>query len=192
MVFGFKRILPVGVKPLVEPQIIIIMKRILSPNALIASLVFALLLSVSFDSYAQPAMRMKARKVLKRTTVVIFAAHKKVKQNKVHTGHLARAVAHQRLAKRLFMRRKFRRAIAHSRYARRLAFIAIQKNKGTVDKSWEFNKEENEGMSDLPSDTELDKELKSEMPEAELSDEEVVKGEVKDLDVEDIPAEDYK
>src|SRR3990172_5435572 len=96
-------------------------------------------------SDAQPLQRHKARKVIHRTAVAIFAAQKAVREHKVFTGHLARSVAHQRLAKRLFLRGMYLRAIHHSRRARLLAFRAMDANRCPVSKEWRFDPEE-EGM----------------------------------------------
>lgn len=140
---------------------------------------------------AQPVLRNKARHVLKRTTVVILAAQRSVRTHKVYTGHLARSVAHQRYARRLFMRHKYMRSIHHSRYARLLAFKAIRANKGVVDKSWEFDNQEGAGK-DAPNEQALDEELQRDMPSAPLKDEDITGANLEDIDISDVEPGNYK
>ncbi len=134
---------------------------------------------------AQPIMKMKAHRVLRRTAVVIVAAHKQVKEGKVYTGDLARAIAHQKLARKMFRRGMYARAIHHSRRARLLAAIAYKANKGAAEmQEAKLNAEEEELMKNAPSDDELEKELLKEEPQASLKDEDVIKTEP-DVDQKD-------
>jgi hypothetical protein len=136
---------------------------------------------------AQPRMRFKANKVIRRTAVVLHAAHKQLKINKHFTGNFAKAVAHQRFAKRQYMRGNFRSAIHHSRRARMLGLTVIRDNKGTPQKDWELSKEENmAGGKDNPTDAELDAELTKDNPNLKFSDEELVDAVIDDIDVEEI------
>src|SRR5215212_4755223 len=136
----------------------------------------ALLLSGALSELtAQPRMRFKANKVIRRTAVVIHAAHKQLKINKHFTGNFARAVAHQRFAKRQYLRGNFRSAIHHSRRARMLALTVIRDNKGTPEKQWEFSADENTPPGkDNPSDAQLDSDLMKENPNLIFSDEELM------------------
>lgn len=140
----------------------------------------ALLVFFSSFAFAQPAKRKHAHRAIRKTAVVLLYAHKQVKQNKVYTGNLARAVRHQRYARFLFHKGKFVRALHHTRRARMLAFVAINANKGTVSKEWETNKEENQGA---PDDKELEKELPAET--ASLTDEQLILQELTDVDLEE-------
>lgn len=149
-----------------------------------------LLLLVTFiavgnvEVFAQPALRGKANRVLRRTNVVILAAHKSVKQGKVYTGDLARSIAHQKFARTLFHRGEFRRAIHHSRRARTLALIAIKANKGPSVAEEKLTPEEEELMKNSPSDDELEKELLKEMPGEKMKDQDVI-GVQPDIEMQD-------
>lgn len=147
-------------------------------------LFLTLLAPLLFFSFAQaqPAKRIAARKCIRRTTVVMHHAHKKLKENKVYTGHMARSYRHQRYARFLFRQGKFVRSIHHSRRARQLAFMVIKANKGTVEKDWEFTKDENPGGKAI-SDEALEKELPKD--DENLTDESLSKGDLKDIDVEE-------
>ncbi|MCB0430898.1 MAG: hypothetical protein H6585_04820 [Flavobacteriales bacterium] len=128
--------------------------------------------------------RIAARKFLRRTNVAILYARQQVKENRNFTGDLAKGIAHQKLARRLLMQNKPLRAIHHSRRARLLAIRAIRANKGTVRPEFEVNGEEEGMMGNMPSDEDLDKALKRDMPGESLSDEEVIKRDP-DINVED-------
>ncbi|MCC7301434.1 MAG: hypothetical protein IT233_02220 [Bacteroidia bacterium] len=112
-----------------------------------------------------------ARKVLHRTAVVIFHAHKWVKQGKNYTGDLAKAIAHQRFAKKLYAQGKYHRAIHQSRVARLYAIKAIKANKGTDIEESKITEEEKELFKSGPSDDELIKEMNAQNPGAKYSDE---------------------
>ena len=155
---------------------------------------YALLLAFTFllsgvlsDVAAQPRLRFKANKVLRRTTVVIVAAHHQLKINKHFTGNFARAVAHQRFAKRQYVLGNFLRAIHHSRRARLLAMTVIRDNKGTPKKEWQFTPEENiSAGKDNPSDEELEQELLKDNPSQTFNDQDLIDKVLDDIDVEDI------
>jgi hypothetical protein len=130
---------------------------------------------------AGPAAKVKAKKVIRRTAVVIHRAYKLTKENKVYTGNLAKAVRHQRYARILFRKGNFVRSVHQSRMARRLAFLAIQANKGTVAKDEQFADDEKVDDGTNPSDEELSKEL----PEDKVTDEELINSELTDIDLSD-------
>ncbi len=135
---------------------------------------FALVAFANFAE-AQPLLKMKTHRVIRRTAVVIMVAHKKVKEGKVYTGNLARAIAHQKYARKLFRRGNYLGAIHHSRRARLLAIMAIQANKGaaTMEEA-KFNAEEEEVMKNAPSDSELEAEILKDDPKVALKDEDVI------------------
>lgn len=128
---------------------------------------------------AQPPVvkKERARHVLRKTAVIILVAHKKVKEGKVYTGNLARAIAHQKYAIKLYRMGEFYRAIHQSRRARHFAILAIKANKGAEMKEWEYSKEEQGALKEGPKDEELDKEMQKEMAAEPVKDEEVIKAE---------------
>lgn len=140
-------------------------------------LIIAPLIFISISVQAQPGrkiMKLKAHRVIKRTAIVVLVAHKKVKEGKVYTGSLGKAIAHQKFARSLFRRGMYARAIHHSRRARLLAGMAIKSNKGEQLKEEITTDEENELMKNAPSDDELEKELLKEMPNQSLKDEDAI------------------
>ncbi len=143
--------------------------------------VSAALILLSSFSFAQPAKRAHAHRAIRRTAAVLIYAHKQVKENKVYTGNLARAVRHQRYARFLFKQGKYVRAIHHARRARQLGFLAINANKGVVQKDWEPNKDE--AGDKTADDKTLEKELPSEG--AGLTDEQLIAQELTDIDLEE-------
>ena len=112
-----------------------------------------------------------ARKVIHRTAVVVFHAHKQVKKGKNYTGDLAKSIAHQRYAKKLYVQGKYLRAIHQSRLARLFAIKAIKANNGNEIEECKFSKEEGDLFKDGPTEAELVKELSQENPGAKYKDE---------------------
>lgn len=132
------------------------------------------------------ADKVMARRVIRRTTVVILAAQKKVKENKVYTGNLARAIAHQRFARRLYLRGNFARAIHQSRRARALALLALKANNGSETADMKYDAEDQKVLDDNPpSDTDLDNELEKEMSGYSVKDEDFIDGTINDIDLTD-------
>ena len=138
-----------------------------------------LLMLPSLTAFGGPMVKKEqAKRVIRRTAVVILIAHKKVKEGKVYTGDLARAIAHQKFAIKLFREGKYFKAIHHSRRARMLAIAAIKANKGAETTEMKYSKEDESALKGGPSDDELDKEVAKEMPaEAAAKDEEIVAAE---------------
>ncbi len=133
------------------------------------------------------ADRVHARRVIRRTAGVILHAQKKVKEGKVYTGYLAKAVAHQRYARRLYMKGNYLRAMHQSRRARHFAILAIQANKGTETADLKLDKEDEQVMNDNPvSDAELDKELEEQMPGYSTKDEDFVDAAIAEIDLSDM------
>ncbi|MFI5163746.1 MAG: hypothetical protein ACHQHP_00690 [Bacteroidia bacterium] len=138
--------------------------------------IFLLLLLPSFTAFTAPGPIKKdqARHVIRKTATIILVAHKRVKEGKVYTGDLARAIAHQKYAIKLYRAGEYFRAIHHSRRARFLAIEAIKANKGAEMAEWKMTKEEEQSMANGPKEEELDKELIKEMPNESAKDEEVI------------------
>ena len=136
-----------------------------------------LLLFPAFTAFApaEPMIKKEqAKRVIRKTAMIILVAHKKVKEGKVYTGNLARAIAHQRFAIKLYRAGEYFRAIHHSRRARFLAVEAIKANKGAEMAEWKMSKEEEESMANGPKEDELDKNLAKDMPGEPAKDEEVI------------------
>ena len=121
-----------------------------------------------------------------------MVTHKKVKEGKVYTGNLARGIAHQRFARKLFYRGRYYRAIHHSRRARRLAFLALQANKVVIKKEWEIQGGDDANMKASPNDGALDAALAKEMPDQAMKDEDIVEKPLNDIDISDTPPGEYK
>jgi hypothetical protein len=133
------------------------------------------------------ADKVHARRVIRRTAYVILAAQKKVKENKNYTGDLARAIAHQRYARKLYFQGKFLRAMHQSRRARYFAVLAIQANKGTETADMKLDQEDEAIMNDSPaSDADLDKELETASPGYSQKDQDFVDAALSDIDLTDL------
>ena len=143
-----------------------------------------LMLPALFSFTGPQVKKEQAKRVLRRTAAVILVAHKKVKEGKVYTGNLARSIAHQKFARKLYREGKFFRAIHHSRRARMLAIAAIKANKGAESADMRYSKEDETAMKGGPSDDELDKELLKEMPAESQKDEDVISADP-DVDIKD-------
>jgi superfamily II RNA helicase len=99
--------------------------------------------------------KFQARKVLHRTSIVIYYAHKQVKASKNYTGDLAKAIGHQKHARKLYLQGKYYRAIHHSRVARAFAVKAIKANKAKEIEECKFTPEEEELLKNGPNDQDL-------------------------------------
>ncbi|MFI5204018.1 MAG: hypothetical protein ACHQF2_05930, partial [Flavobacteriales bacterium] len=131
------------------------------------------------NSSVNPKHRKASKDAIRRTAVVLRHAHKKVKENKVYTGNLLKAVRHQRAARTFWKAGRYGRALWHTRKSRQLAFLAIKANKGTVDKAWEVGKDENISGENQPTDEELEKEL----PVLNITEEELINAELEEIDL---------
>jgi hypothetical protein len=114
---------------------------------------------------ARPALRVKSNAVLRRTHVVIRRAYVAVKTGNSRTGHLARAIRHQRFAVRLHRQAFFARAIHHSRLARTLAITALRNNKVSTPDVDNLNDIPAEA-GNMPAEAQLESDLKREFPDA--------------------------
>ena len=133
----------------------------------------------------KPGQKIAAHRVLVKTAFVIHHAYKKVKENKVYTGNLARAMRHQKYARILYRQGKYVRAMHQSRRARYFALLAIKANKGEETDDMKFSKEDEASMSkNAPSDADLDKEMEQAMKNEPTKDEDVM-GAEPDVDISD-------
>lgn len=141
-------------------------------------LLFSVLFSLPAAIAHEPEVKKaQARHIIRKTAVVILVAHKKVKEGKVYTGNLARAIAHQKHAIHLYRAGKFYRSIHHSRRARFLALLAIKANKGSEKAEWKHSAEDEKLLQGGPSDNELDAALAKERSAEPTKDEDVINAE---------------
>jgi len=140
--------------------------------------------------HGQHQSMMQAQKVLKRTHFVILQAKQAVNKSKNYTGDLARAVAHQKQAKKMFVMKNPHKAVLHSKRARMYAFKALRFNKAIddVDQSYQFNKEENANITAEDDAINLDKELQ----QTTFDDKAISDKEMTELEVLETKPEDYK
>jgi hypothetical protein len=156
---------------------------------------------ISFDADAQPGPRKRAanrpaarkaekihaRRVIRRTAIVIRHAQNCVRENKNYTGDLARSIAHQRYARKLYFDGKYLRAMHQSRRSRQLAVLAIKANKGTEPANAANEKEDDDIMNSEPvSDADLDTELDKNMPGYSTKDEDFVNAALSEIDLSDM------
>ena len=109
---------------------------------------------------ARPQLRQNSRLTIRRTNLAMRKAKRHLRRNENYTGHLRRAVAHQRYAIVLHRRGFYRKAQNHSIRARRLAFVTIAKNRGGKPSSdIEFTQDEiyEAGTTDESLDNDLEK-----------------------------------
>src|ERR1044072_2720135 len=132
------------------------------------------------------ADKVHARRVIRRTAYVILKAQKQVKEGKNYTGDFARAIAHQRYARKLYFQGKFLRAMHQSRRARQFAILAIQANKGTETADMKYDAEDEQVMADSTvSDADLDKELQQASPGYSQNDQDFIDVALSDIDLGD-------
>ena len=103
-----------------------------------------------------------AKNILLKTNRAIGVAHIVTKKTKNYTGKLAKAVSHERLAKKLYNNGNYLRAIHHSRRARLYAADIMNTNKAKPTSDMSFSPQEEQAFGALPSDKELDDELAKE------------------------------
>jgi hypothetical protein len=147
---------------------------------------FTLFLLVGWNVFlvkAQPIQRHDAWKCLHRTALAIFEARREVSSGKVDSVDLARAIMHQRFAKKLFLDGKFIHSIHHSLRARRLAFTVISANKGIVKEEWKADLTEGWYQKSSATDDDLDKEVPDYGKQKDID---ILSSDIKDIDV---PAE---
>lgn len=136
---------------------------------------------------AHRADKLHAKRVLRRTAIVIRHAQTCLQQNKNYTGDLARSVAHQRFARKLYFEGKYLRAMHQSRRARQLAILSIKANKGTEPANAANEKEDDDIMNaENVSDTDLDAELEKNSPGYSQKDEDFVNAALEEIDLSDM------
>ncbi len=127
-----------------------------------------------------------ASKVLNKTNQAITAAFTTVKDKKVYTGDLSKAVHHQKIAKKLMSENKNFRAIHHSRMARTLAFRSLRLNKNYDYEKWDYTMEEQELFGNGIPDGELIDELNNSYPNNQFLDEKITDKDLKDIEVKEL------
>ncbi|MBQ19746.1 MAG: hypothetical protein P1U44_05985 [Vicingaceae bacterium] len=172
------------------------------------TLFFSILLSGATNSFAQQKAKIKvnkellkekmvekqnanvsnvdASKVLNKTNQAITAAFTTVKDKKVYTGDLSKAVHHQKIAKKLMSENKNFRAIHHSRMARTLAFRSLRLNKNYDHEKWDYTMEEQELFGNGIPDGELIDELNNTYPNNQFLDEKITEKNLKDIEVKEL------
>jgi hypothetical protein len=136
---------------------------------------------------AHRADKLHAKRVLRRTAIVIRHAQTCLQQNKNYTGDLARSIAHQRYARKLYFQGNYLRAMHQSRRARHLAVLSIQANKGTEPANSANEKEDEDIMNaENVSDADLDKELETNSPGYSQKDEDFVNAALEEIDLSDM------
>jgi hypothetical protein len=138
---------------------------------------------------ARPEMKSESHRMLKRTSSVVLLAQQSLKSGKTYTGDFAKAVAHQRFAKKLYLRRNYAGAAHHSKVSRTLAFRVIQANRGTVAQEWELDAGETALLEGSLSDSVLEEELMKTNSDVNLREDEVVTESLSDLEMEAIPGQ---
>jgi hypothetical protein len=146
--------------------------RKFKPLLSFVSVLFLLLILGSADAFAakrvetqlkkKPGIelvkRRTSRRILIRTRLVIIHAQKTAKEGKEYKG-LGNCLRHQRIARRLHIRRRYFFSVLHSLRARKLAVLIIHNNKGTLIKETNLTREEERLLKNSPGDEALDKEL---------------------------------
>ncbi|NIM60053.1 MAG: hypothetical protein GTO16_14115 [Candidatus Aminicenantes bacterium] len=102
--------------------------------------------------------RRTSRRILIRTRLVIIHTQKAAKEGKEYKG-LGNCLRHQRIARRLHIRKRYFLSALHSLRARRLAVLIINNNKGTLIKETNLTREEERLLKNSPGGEALDKEL---------------------------------
>ena len=133
------------------------------------------------------AEKRHARRVIRRTAIVIRHAQTCLQTNKNYTGDFARAIAHQRFARRLYFKGNYLRAMHQSRRSRQLAILSIQANKGKAPAGSEYDKEDEDIMNqEKVADTDLDTELEKDSPGYSQKDEDFVNAALEEIDLTDM------
>jgi hypothetical protein len=158
-------------------------------SAVIFFLMTSLFCSFNEQANAQPNesiyKKTHARRAIQKTRFVLMKARTKVSEGKMYTGNLAKAISHQRLAKKLYLEEKYEKAIHHARRARMLAIMAIKANKGTPIADMEDSSLEKDMAKGSPSDEQLDKELSDTKASDKQKDEDISDADIEDSSLKD-------
>lgn len=120
---------------------------------------------------------------MNRTNNAIDKAYQSVQKNKVYSGNLAKAVYHQKLAKKYLKENNNYRALHHTRVARFQAFMSIRANKEFTENEWDYTQKEQEMFGKgIPND-ELTTELNKTYSTENLKDETISEEDLKDIEV---------
>jgi hypothetical protein len=146
--------------------------------------IISIIVSTGFESdlISQPTQRHQVRSYINRTVLIIHEAKKQLEIGKNYNGDYARAVAHQKYARNLFLTGKFQKSVFHSHRARVLAYAVIRNNKGIVLKDLETTKEEETLHANQPKDEELDRVLLINDPKLTFDDRAAAQAQVKGIE----------
>ena len=125
-----------------------------------------------------------AKKFINKTALLILHAQKVVKEGKVYKGNLAKAIAHQNYAKKLYKNGNFLRAVYQSHVARQFAALAIVNNKKKVPDNLQTTKQEGKDLGPLPTQETLVQEMEADSPGQTYDDSVQVSLEI-DLEIKD-------
>lgn len=120
---------------------------------------------------------------MNRTNDAIDKAYQSVQKNKVYSGNLAKAVQHQKLAKKYLKENNNYRALHHTRVARFQAFMSIRANKEFTENEWDYTQKEQEMFGKGIPDDELTTELNKTYSAENLKDETITEEDLKDIEV---------
>ncbi len=118
--------------------------------------------------------RQRSHIILSQTAVIINAAHKCVTEKKVYNGLLAKAIAHQHVARGYYEKMDYFKALYFSRRARAFAIKAIETNGCLVPADTGYLESDAKLFKDSPNDDELDYLLVKEHRREKLTDEEII------------------
>ena len=122
-----------------------------------------------------PAIEKKrARILINQTAKIIKVAHKAVLSHRVYNGYLAKAIAHQHVAREFYEKGEYLRALYFSHRARWFAIRAIETNGGVVPLDSGYSESDATLFKDGPNDDELDYLLVKEHSKEKLLDEEII------------------
>ncbi len=106
-------------------------------------------------------LRDDAREVLQRTSRVLRAAQDAASRSRRYDRRgLGQAFGQQRYAQDEYRKRDYRDAIYHSLRARELAMEILRRNRGRMDRGWDFDDRERRYRRDAPSDRDLDTKIR--------------------------------
>lgn len=123
------------------------------------------LVSVLFFTVAQTPIQPDAtrvRNVLLKTNRLLGLTHMAVKNGKVYTGKLGKAVQFERYAKKLYIAKEYKKAAQYSIRSREFAIEALTANKAKPTSDGTFTEDEKVITNPLPSVTDMEAELTKE------------------------------